>query len=184
VTPDEFADLSPGDRVWCLASIGVPYEVAKIDEARRRVHLTPHAALPGMFPIDLSAHAAWMLSTERWDQIWYWPDREGERFDEVVERFADAHAPGEIVQGYVVDTNVGSSGFLEPDPKLAMSFEIQPATPPIAQVRVRPVVETPEGWVKAGPKVPLRIGMTNYRWSLSFGDIVVNWTDFLRPADD
>ena len=125
-----------------------------------------------------------MLTKERWDQIWYWPDRAGERFDEVVARFVATHEPGEVVQGYFLDDAVGSSnqGFVTPNPNLSMSFQIQRPTPGFGQVRVKPVTETPEGWVPVGPNVPLRVGMTGYRWSLSFGELIVNWTDFLREG--
>jgi hypothetical protein len=62
-----------------------------------------------------------------------------------------------------------------------MSFQVQASTPGFGQIRVKPVYETPDGWTPVGPNVPLRVGMTGYRWSLSFGDLILNWSDFLRP---
>jgi hypothetical protein len=50
-------------------------------------------------------------------------------------------------------------------------------------VRVKPVAEASDGIVTVGPNVPLRLGMTWYRWSLSFGEIILNWCDFLPPED-
>jgi hypothetical protein len=49
------------------------------------------------------------------------------------------------------------------------------------QVRMKPVAEASDGIVTVGPNVPLRLGMTWYRWSLSFGEIILNWCDFLPP---
>jgi len=95
-------------------------------------------------------------------------------------------SPGDVVTGYFLDTSIGASnlGFVAPNHKTAMQFEIQRPTPGFGQVRVTPVTETPDGVVTVGPNVPLRIGMTSYRWSLSFGEIILNWRDFLRlPAD-
>jgi hypothetical protein len=90
-----------------------------------------------------------------------------------------------VVKGYFLDTSIGApnQGFVTPNPKTAMSFEIQRPTPGFGQVRVKPVAEASDGIVTVGPNVPLRLGMTCYRWSLSFGEIILNWCDFLPPED-
>jgi hypothetical protein len=184
VTLSSFDELAVDDRVWCLACVGTPFRVEDLDPGRGRVTVAPEPDSAGAgSPVELTADTLWLLSKERWDQIWYWPDRAGERFDVVVERFVGSHHPGDVVQGYFLDTSVGASnqGFVKPNPKTAMSFEIQPPTPGFGQVRVKPVAETTDGIVVVGPIVPLRLGMTCYRWSLSFGEIIVNWRDFLRP---
>jgi hypothetical protein len=159
-----FNDLAVDDRVWCLASVGTPFRVAALDEEQHRVTIVPQTSCgSGARPLELTAD---------------------EPFGIVVERFVASHSPGQIVQGYFLETSVGASnqGFVSPNPKLAMSFEIQSSTPGFGQVRVKPVVETADGVVPVGPNVPLRLGMTCYRWSLSFGELIVNWTDFLRPG--
>ena len=183
MTASSFDDLAVDDQVWCLASVGTPFRVENLDLVRERVTVVPDPTSAGGGPLELSPDTLWLLSKERWDQIWYWPDRAGERFDVVVDRFVASHLPGEVVQGYFLDTSVGASnqGFVKPNPKTAMSFEIQQPTPGFGQVRVRPVAETTDGILAVGPIVPLRLGMTCYRWSLSFGEIIVNWSDFLRP---
>jgi hypothetical protein len=183
VTPAAFAGLEVGDEVWCLAAVGVPYEVTSVDVERGRVGLAPHPACSAARPVEIPADMAWLVTTERWDQIWYWPDRAGEQFDEVVARYTAENEPGDVVLGYFLDDAVGASnqGFVVPNPKTSMSFQIQRPTPGYGQVRVKPVTETPEGWVPVGPNVPLRVGMRAYRWSLSFGELILNWTDFLRP---
>jgi hypothetical protein len=184
VTLASFGELGVGDRVWCLASVGIPFRVEALDPQRHRVTVVPEPSLEsGARPLELTAQTLWLLTKEPWDQVWYWPDRAGESFNDVVERFAAAHQPGDVVQGYFLDTSVGASnqGFVKPNPKLAMSIEIQRPTPGFGQVRVRPVTETAEGVVPVGPNVPLRLGMTCYRWSLSFGELIVNWRDFLGP---
>jgi hypothetical protein len=184
VTLSSFDDLAVDDQVWCLASVGTPFRVNEVDPVRGHVSVAPESASAGGgWPLELSADTLWLLSKERWDQIWYWPDRAGERFGVVVERFVVSHPPGDVVQGYFLDTSVGASnqGFVKPNPKTAMSFEIQQPTAGFGQMRVRPVAETTDGILAVGPIVPLRLGMTCYRWSLSFGEIIVNWNDFLRP---
>jgi hypothetical protein len=185
VTVASFDGLAVGDSVWCLASVGTPYVVTGVDRERGRVGVSPHpAAGGGVRPLELSADTSWLLTTEPWDQVWYWPDRAGERYDEVVDRFVELHPPGAVVAGYFLDTSVGAAnhGFITPNPKLAMSFEIQRPTPGFGQVRVRPVTTTEAGVVPVGPNLPLRVGMIAYRWSLSFGELVLNWEDFTKPA--
>jgi hypothetical protein len=184
MTLSSFDDLHIDDQVWCLASVGTPFRVEDLDSVQRRVTIVPERSSgSGASPIVLTADTLWLLSKELWNQVWFWPDRAGERFDEVVDRFVAAHQPGDVVQGYFLDTSIGAAnqGFVKPNPKTAMSFQIQPDTPGFGQVRVRPVAETTDGIIFVGPNVPLRLGMTCYRWSLSFGEIVVNWRDFLRP---
>ena len=170
-----FEDLAVGDRVWCLASIGTPFQVSTLDDDRDRVTIVPDPTLgSGGRPLELTAGASWLLTTEHWDQVWYWPDRAGERFDAVVQRFVAAHQPGEVIQGYFLDTGVGASnqGFVNPNPKLAMSLRSSARHQDFGQVRVKPVTETEAGIVPVGPNVPLRLGIISYRWSLSFGELI------------
>ncbi|MGE0794235.1 MAG: hypothetical protein AB7H43_12490 [Acidimicrobiia bacterium] len=184
MTVSSLDELSVGDDVWCLASLGVPYTVTGLDPEAGRLTISPHPAMAGTArPVTLTGDALWLVTTERWAQVWDWPDRAGERYEEVVDRFVASNPPGEVVQGYFLDTAIGATnqGFLTPNPKTAMAFEIQPPTPGFGQVRVRPVTAGAEGWVRVGPNVPLRVGMTWYRWSLSFGELVLNWPDFAPP---
>ena len=184
MTIASFDDLGIGDRVWCLAAVGTPFVVAELDPARRVTVVAQRPAGGSGGRIDLTVGSLWLLTKEPWDQIWYWPDRAGETFETVVGRFAASHQPGQVVRGYYLDTGVGASnqGFVRPNPKTAMSFQVEPPVAGLGQVRVRPVAETPDGVIPVGPNVPLRVGMVHYRWSLSFGELVVNWEDFLRPS--
>jgi hypothetical protein len=187
VTLSSLDDLAVGDRVWCLASVGIPFRVGALDREGQRLTVVPEPSSgSGARPLDLSSDTLWLLTKEAWDQVWYWPDRAGESFETVVQRFIVSHQPGDVVQGYFLDTSVGAlnQGFVKPNPKTAMLFEIQRPTPGFGQVRVKPVIETPDGIVAVGPNVPLRLAMTCYRWSLSFGELIVNWRDFLGPDGD
>ena len=118
------------------------------------------------------------------DQIWYWPDRCGETFETVVERFSAEHAPGDLITGQFVEDGIpmGPQGFVYPSPEASMTFRVHPNPMPMRRVLVEPVVELDGEVVSAGPVVPLRVAMRSYRWSLSFGEMIVNWKDFLAPA--
>lgn len=194
---DAFGGLAPGDQVHCLAWVGRPFTVRAVDQ--HRLTLVPTHGDADDDALDLTPDVAWMVTTEPRTEIWEWSDRAGERYDEVFGRFERQHPPGDLVTGYYLDVGIGgfNDGYVTPKPALAMSFKVQPTVSGFGQVRVRPVVgvdavgglidgATPEavaGWMPAGPIVPLRLGMTRYRWSLSFGEIILNWQDFLRPED-
>lgn len=177
-------DLAVGDRVWCLARVGTPYDVAAVDSDRGEVLLQPDPALGGgPRGFTLPESALWMVTREHWDQIWYWADRAGETYDVVVERFSKAHDAGDVITGYHYhdDIPIGGRGFITPQDSTAMSFRVHPVTPGFPTLPVEPVVTVNGEVVSAGPVVPLRVSMSSYRWALGFGDLVLNWEDFLAP---
>ncbi len=178
-------DFRVGERVWSLVHVGTPYDVAAVDESRAALVLEPEPQLGGgPRPVTIPESFLWLVTKEHWDQIWYWPDRCGETFDTVVARFTTRHAPGDVITGQYYDDGLplGSRGFITPDPATSMSFRLHPAQQPFfPQIPVEPIVEVGGEIVSAGPIVPLRVGMTSYRWSLAFGELILNWQDFLPP---
>jgi hypothetical protein len=136
-----------------------------------------------------------LLSHQHWDQIWYWPDRAGEQYVEVFQRFVDRHRVGEVIVGYhVPDGLMVTLGGVKVnlDPKRTMMFRIQAIDQGRGQVRVHPVaalgadgalVSSPteglsdEAWQRSGPTVALRLEMRLYRWCITFGEMVLNWED-------
>src|SRR5438132_1889299 len=66
-----------GDRVYCLAWVGTPFEVV----ARSDGMLSLQGLNGSDAQVDIFDETSWMLTREPWDKIWYWPDRAGERYD-------------------------------------------------------------------------------------------------------
>jgi hypothetical protein len=196
--PSEFA---VGDEVWCLAWLGKPFVVVEIDEAAGRISIgAPSATDPYGAQVDLFPDTRWMLTREPWDQIWYWPDRAGETYETVTDRFITGLTVGQVLIGYYFDTGMGAirqGMHVAAVPQAAMHFRVQKldfggrgrqvwvetVTPVDTDGRVLGTdrADAASGWERAGPAVPLRVGMSGYRWSLSFGEFILNWQDFL-PA--
>jgi hypothetical protein len=181
-----------------LAWLGKEFTVVEMDDETQRVALEGASAVdPYGAQVDLFPDTLWMATTEPWDQIWFWPDRAGERFNEVFNRWFAAHRVGEVVLGYPIDTGIAAvGGFVILRPKASMAFRITAMDDSMAQITVEPVARTdnvglrgeealagapPDAWAPIGPKLPLRIRMAEYRWALSFGDVILNWTDFMPP---
>ncbi len=176
-------DLSVGDRVWCLFGVGTPYEVASVDRGRRELIVEPEPRLGGgMRPVTVPDSGLWLVTKQHWDQVWYWPDRAGETHETVVERFSAQHAPGDLVTGQFYDDGMpfGPQGYVTPTPQASMTFRIHANPMPFPRVLVEPIVDIDGQVVSAGPVVPLRVAMRSYRWALSFGELIVNWHDFLQ----
>ena len=183
-------DFTAGDSVYCLAWVGKQFEVVAADE--QMVSLQAAAdSMPYGAQIDIFPETAWMVTREHRDQIWQWPDRAGERYLDVFDRFLETHRPGDLVLGFHFAG--GLDGFtVRPDPARAMTFRVRSLDRATGQIRVHPVValgddgavisdlrpEIPHGaWARSGPTVPLRMEMRMYRWCLCFGEFVVNWQD-------
>jgi hypothetical protein len=192
-----YDDVSVGDQLWCVAWIGKEFTVVEKDDESHRVALEgANAVDPYGAQVDLFPDTMWMATREPWDQIWFWPDRAGERFDEVFDRWWAAHEIGQVVLAYPLDQGLASLGFVKVRPRLAMAFRIV-AIDVDAHIQVEPVVieadptrrgdealaAPPEAWVAVGPRAPARIRMADYRWALSFGDLILNWEDFLDPRE-
>lgn len=187
-------DFDVGDRVYCLAWVGTPFEVV----ARSDGMLSLQGLNGSDAQVDIFDETSWMVTREPWDKIWFWPDREGERYDEVFDRFMSTHTVGEVVAGY--HFSGGLDGFeIRQDPARAMAFRIRSLDNGTRQIRVHPVAAigddgdlvtdasrdlTDERWLRSGPTLPLRIEMRMYRWCLCFGELVLNWQDLLPDKDE
>jgi len=190
-----YDSYSVGDRVYCLAWIGQPFDVVAKDDERRVIGIETPKHHPTFAQVDVFPETMFLLSHEHWDQIWYWPDRAGKQYLEVFQQFIERHHAGEVICGYhlpdgLMVTLAGMKTSL--DPKRTMMFRIQALDQGRGQVRVHPVaavasdgalVTSPsegiadEAWKRSGPTVPLRLEMRLYRWCLTFGEIVLNWED-------
>ena len=194
-----YADFRVGDRVHCLAWIGQPFDVVRKDDDRRTIVIqSPPGSLPGQ--IEIHPRTRFLLTREHWDQVWYWPDRAGEHYHEVFDRFVGRHRVGQVVAGYHLGEGLAAVVArmrLVPDADAAMTFRIKVLGGKWGEVRVHPVAAVhPDGnglctarderipdeaWLRCGPTVPLRMGMRRYRWCLSFGELVLNWEDLSAP---
>jgi hypothetical protein len=180
-----------GDEVWCLAWIGMPFVVTGKNDDTRTIEIdgTGPCSLPEGALLDLDPQNHFMLTHEKWDSIWYWPDMAGERYREVVERFVAKHQEGEIVCGYAA-----GSVTVADSPASAMSFRLSLAGyEPYGQIRAEPVVAvasdgtlvrmsepsiSSDQWHACGPALALELRMVGYRWALTYGKLVLNWEDF------
>ncbi|HKT72147.1 MAG TPA: hypothetical protein VJQ47_04605 [Steroidobacteraceae bacterium] len=180
-----------GERVYCLAWIGKAFEIVAKDDGVGKISLRGDLECePGGAQTDIFRSNIWMLSREPRDDIWSWPDRVGERYFEMFERFRNLHRAGDVVTGYLIE----GTHPLEPlaaTAERAMAFRI--VAPIEHAIIVEPVVglagDSAEPikvastrndirWLSAGPVAAARIGMIAYRWSISFGDVVLNSSDF------
>jgi hypothetical protein len=181
-----------GDEVWCLGWLGMPFVVVGTDDETQTIQIdgTGPCSLPEGARIDLHPENHYMLTHERWDAIWYWPDVAGEHYKQVAERFVDAHEDDDFVVGYV-----GGALTVTENPAAAMSFRVRVSGYwTSGQIRAQPVAALAddggslilhydraipdERWMKTGPRLPLEIKMVAYRWALTYGKLVLNWQDF------
>jgi hypothetical protein len=184
-----------GDRVYCLAWVGLPFDVVAKDDERRVIGIETPPGWPTFAQVDVFPENMFLLTHEHWDFIWYWPDRAGELYYDVFQRFCGRHQVGEVICGYhVPDGLMVTLGGMKValDPRRTMMFRIQAIDVGRGQVRVHPVaavgaggalVSTPnaaiadEAWQRSGPTVAIRLEMRLYRWCLTFGELVLNWED-------
>jgi hypothetical protein len=194
VAPSEsYDDYTIGDEVWTLAWLGMPFVVVnKVDELGRiELNGAAPCSLPEGAMVDINPPSMFMLTHKQWDQVWYWPDRAGEHYDQVVDRFIADHVEGEVITGYYVDGY--SAATID---RRAMALRISfGSVDTWGQIHVQPVAAVaPDGsglirtydpsipddqWFQAGPAAPARLEMHMYRWALRYGDVVLNWRDFL-----
>ena len=190
-----YDDYQLGDRVYCLAWIGQPFDVVAKDDERRVIGIETPPRWPTLGQVDVFPETMFLLTHEKWDHLWYWPDRAGEQYLAVFERFLGRHRVGDVVAGYdVPDGLLTTLGGMkaELDPQRTMMFRIQAIDAGRGQVRVHPVVAVgtngdpiysrtdgiaDDAWRRAGPTVPLRVEMRLYRWCITFGAFVLNWED-------
>lgn len=203
-TAPSVAGFAVGDDAWCIAWIGTRFTVVDVNEEDGRISLqAPMASLPYGAQIDLFPGIYWMVTHEGWDQIWQWPDRAGERYETVFDRYMASVALGEIVRGYYFDTGVGAlrqGRHVTVAPEAAMNLRVHTLNVTRGnQVWVEPVAAVDAGgrlrswrdvdpevdqvdWRPVGPAAPARLGMSGYRWALSYGEFVLNWRDFLPDS--
>jgi hypothetical protein len=191
-----YADYGVGERVFTLAWVGQQFEIIAKDDERQMISLATPAGAPTLGQLDIFPDTMFLLTKEHWDQIWWWPDRAGETYTEVFERFVASHHEGEIVAGYLfADGLAGLYNQMRPstDPKDAMAFRIRTLDGSVGTVRVQPVaavgddgrlVTAPDpsvlddAWQPVGPTVQLRMEMRLYRWCLTYGELALTWPDF------
>jgi hypothetical protein len=192
---EQYESYEVGDEVWCLGWLGMPFVVVGKDDESHTIQIdgTGPTSLPEGARVDLHPENHYMLTHERWDAIWYWPDVEGEQYKEVAERFVDQHEDGEIVTGYA-----GGVLSVVENPRAVMSFRITVSSYwTSGQIHAQPVAAIADGadadaglvlsydpalpderWLPTGPRLPLEIKMVAFRWALAYGKIVLNWPDF------
>ena len=131
-----------GDRVYCLAWIGQPFDVVAKDDERGVIGIETPPEWPTFAQVDVFPETMFLLSREHWDQIWYWLDRAGVRYLEVFERFVARHRVGEVIPGYHLPdgllVTLGGMG-LNREAKRTMMFRIQALDVGRGQIRVHPV---------------------------------------------
>jgi hypothetical protein len=196
--PESYEDFRIGDDVFCLAWIGLPFRVVATDDAAQCVSI--RSQLPSSFKagvnLDIYQQNLFMLTHELWDHIWYWPDRCGETYSDVFDRFVQSRRSGEVVNAYYAPT-LEALGVptIDRDPDLAQAFRLDlTRTMSHRQVKAHPVCAVEFGgeaiinaydpaipddrWLMTGPSRPVEIGMKAYRWCLSAGGLILNSEDF------
>lgn len=180
--------------MYCLAWIGQAFDVVAINDDAEAITIQTGAGAPTVGHIDIFPETQFMLTHETWDQIWYWPDRAGDYYLDVFERFVDNRAIDDVVAGYVAGEGLDAAASqmtVEINPTTAMMFKIEEINIPWGRVRVHPVaaigpagalLTSPDAgpdatWLRSGPSVSLRLEMRLYRWCLSFGEFVLNYED-------
>jgi hypothetical protein len=196
-TRETYEDFHVGDEVYCLAWIGMPFEVVAKDDAAHKISLqgVGKSSLTDGAQVDIGPSHLYLITHELWDQIWYWPDRKGETFDQVFDRFVAEHQTGEVVTAYFSDV-IALLGMMVVKPENAAAYRLdldhaidrrtitaEPVAAYAADERRLVTAYDPsiagDGWLKCGPKMPVTITMHGYRWSLGCGDIILNWQDLL-----
>ncbi len=97
----------------------------------------PHPRWGDIFP-----ETQFMLTHETWDQIWSGPERAGDDYLEVFERFVESHAVGDVVDGYAAGDGLNAAASqmtVEIDPTAATMFKFEEINIPWCRVRVHPV---------------------------------------------
>ena len=119
-----YPDYSVGDRVYCLAWIGQPFDVVAKDDERQAISVETPPAWPSSAQFDIFPETMFLLTQEHWDQIWHWPDQAGEVYFDVFQRFVDRHRVGQVVAGYQVPDGLMALGAtkIDLDAKPAMMF--------------------------------------------------------------
>ena len=201
--PEAYEDFHVGDTVYCMGWLGMPFKVVEKDDERQMIFLNGEGpcSLPGGAMIDIDPSALYMLTHNLWDQIWYWPDRAGETYRQVVRRFIARYKHNEVVVGYAAQpAPMPNYYYARKEPELAMSFRLSyDSLEGMQQIHAQPVAAVSDDgkvivnydpaipdarWMPAGPVLPLRIEMSAYRWALLWGRMLLNWYDFEAPADD
>ncbi|HYD08848.1 MAG TPA: hypothetical protein VEA78_01995 [Acidimicrobiales bacterium] len=195
MTAATYADYAVGDRVFTLAWVGQQFEIVGKDDDLQMISLSTPAGAPTRGELDLFPDTMFLLTKEHWDQIWYWPDRAGETYLDVFERYVASHHVGEIVTGRLfADGLAALSNQLRPSsrPEDSMAFRVHTLDRAAGMVRVQPVaaigadgtlVTTPDpaiaedAWQPVGPTVQLRTEMRLYRWCLTYGELTLSWED-------
>jgi len=194
---ETYEDYRIGDEVWCLAWIGMPFEIVGKDDAARKIFLQGlgTSSLPDGAQVDITEDNLFMLTREVWDQLWYWPDRKGETYSQVFERFVGEHRTGEVVTGYY-SSALATVGLMVVSPAEGATFRLdldqvvsrrllmaRPVAAYLADERRLAVVHDPsipdDEWLPCGPTMPVTISMQAYRWSLSYGNVILNWRDLV-----
>jgi hypothetical protein len=192
--PQAFEDFAVGDTVFCLAWIGMPFRVSVCDPEKQYIALDGlgPCSLPDGAQLDIYVDTIHFITHNQWDQLWYWPDRLGETYLQVYDRFLAAHDHGEVITGY---QGIGGSLYIDPQPHQAMTFRLYLDKVETTQtILAEPVVAIPDDggalirtfdpsipadrWVASGPIGTVTLTMKAYRWSLTAGDILLNWDDF------
>jgi hypothetical protein len=179
----------------------MPFKVVGKDDDRGLIFIDGQGpcSLPDGARADITPTTMFMLTHNLWDQIWYWPDRSGETYREVVDRFVSRHHEGEIVTGYLGGYRMDAY-YAQAIPEWATSFKLSFAeldahhfiyAQPVAAVAAdrrslireyNPAIPA-EDWLTAGPATLLRVEMVTYRWALTYGCFLLNWQDFAREKE-
>jgi hypothetical protein len=176
----------------------MPFKVVAKDDESGRISIEGQSVPPydGGTQLDIYPQNVFMLTHNVWDQIWYWPDRRGETFGEVFDRFVNSHEDGDLVNAYFAPTLEGLGlPLIDRDANLAQGYRIdltrvtshrQLSAHAVCAiidnggaVRSDYDVSIPnDKWLKCGPVVPVQIEMKAYQWTLTAGRLILNADDF------
>jgi hypothetical protein len=194
---ETYEDFHVGDEVYCLAWVGMPFQIVGKDDETQKIALQGlgRTSLTDGAQVDIGPSNLFLITHQLWDQIWYWPDRKGETYTQVFDRFVAEHRTGEVVTAYFSEV-LALLGMMVVKPANAVAYRIDvnhavdrrtiSAEPVAAYVESEQRLVTmcdpsipDDRWLKCGPKMPVTIAMHGYRWSLGLGEIILNWQDFL-----
>jgi hypothetical protein len=193
--PEAYEDFNIGDRVYCLAWLGMPFVVVGKDDATGKIELDGDfpCSLPDGAKVDIEPHNRYMISHNLWDQIWYWPDRAGQTYEQVLDRFVSDHRENQLVESYLL---MPGHNHVDREPQWASTLRVSFAAFTVwNQIYAQPVAALgadgkslvfayddsipDEAWLPCGPVAPIRVGMVSYRWAVTHGFNVLNWRDYL-----
>jgi hypothetical protein len=196
--PGRYEDFTLGDVVYCLAWLGVPFRVSEKDDENERIAISGQvpSSIHGGIQLDIYPQNLFMLTHNLWDQIWYWPDRCGESYNDVYDRFVHSHEHGAIVNAYY-SPSIETLGMMN-IPRNAESGQAYrldlSRVDSHRQIRVHAVcaisdggqaIESyydgsipPDRWLQSGPHIPIKMEMRAYRWCLNAGGLILNVDDF------